>query len=71
MAPDNEVTEATKAVDEADSQAKHEADRPATEDEAAAAERGYVESKDQKEVAEHFEEMADIGAHLKGEGEIS
>jgi hypothetical protein len=70
MAPDDEVTEATKAADEAESQAKHEADRPATKDESAAAERSQAQSEDQMEVARHFEEMADIGAHVKGEGEI-
>jgi hypothetical protein len=70
MPSDDEVTEATKAADEAESRAKHEADRPATKDELAAAERSQAVSEDQKEVAKHFEEMTDIGAHVKGEGEI-
>ena len=45
------------------------ADRPPTADEEEAAERGAAEI-DRDEVAEHYEEMAELGANVKGEGEI-
>ena len=40
------------------------------EEEAAAEESEAKYGAEAKKVAEHFEEMADIGAHLKGEGSI-
>lgn len=46
------------------------ADRPPTRDEAEAAERGK-DGVDVDEVGEHFEEMNEIGANVKGEGEIT
>lgn len=46
------------------------ADRPPTADEAAAAERG-AKDVEVDEVAEHFEEMNEIGANVRGEGEIT
>ena len=44
-------------------------DRPPTPDEEAAAgrARGNV---DVRGVAEHYEEMTDLGAHVRGEGQI-
>jgi len=52
-------------------EARHMADRAATPDEEAAAERGDEEvDADAEDVAAHYEEMTDLGAHVKGEGEI-
>jgi hypothetical protein len=45
------------------------ADRMPTEDEERAAESA-AEDVDLDTVAEHFEEMADTGANVRGEGEI-
>lgn len=45
------------------------ADRPPTPAEEEAARRA-ADSVDLDEVGEHFEEMAEIGKHVRGEGEI-
>lgn len=45
------------------------ADRPPTPEEEAAAERA-ARDVDVDEVAEHYEEMTEIGKNVKGEGEI-
>jgi len=45
------------------------ADREPTADEAATAEE-QAKDVDVDEVAEHFNEMTEIGANVKGEGEI-
>lgn len=45
------------------------ADRPPTADEERAAERA-AEHVDVDEVAEHYEEAAETGANVEGEGEI-
>jgi hypothetical protein len=45
------------------------ADRPPTADEEAAAERGAADV-DTDRVAEHYEEQAERGAAVRGEGEI-
>jgi hypothetical protein len=45
------------------------ADRPPTEDEARAAEAAAADV-DLDEVAEHAQEMARKGAHVRGEGQI-
>lgn len=49
----------------------HVADRPPTDEEAAAAE-GAAEkfAGDREAAAAHYEEMSDIGAHTEGEGRI-
>jgi hypothetical protein len=70
MKDQDQVSESTKLAEAAEAGAPHTADRAATEDEAAAADRSRGDSKEQARVAEHAEEMADIGAHVKGEGEI-
>lgn len=70
MAPENEVSEATKEAETEEAQAPHSPDRLATKAEAEAADRSRTESRDGASVAEHVEEMAQIGAHVKGEGEI-
>ncbi len=46
------------------------ADRPPTEQEAEAAERAATDV-DIDEVAEHFEEMTEIGKNVKGEGSLN
>jgi hypothetical protein len=58
---------ATVREEEAEAAARHDADRPPTEDEARRAD----EVEPDPAVAEHFEEMNRIGAEAKGEGEIS
>lgn len=45
------------------------ADRPPTDQEEAAAERA-ADRVDVDEVAEHYEEAAETGAHVQGEGQI-
>jgi hypothetical protein len=45
------------------------ADRAPTADEEAAAERGAA-TVDVDEVAEHYEEMSETGANIRGEGQI-
>jgi hypothetical protein len=70
---DNEAepSEATLETERADAAQAHSADRPPTSEEEAAAERALEDlGGDRKEVAEHFQEMSDIGAHVKGEGAI-
>jgi hypothetical protein len=44
-------------------------DRPPTPDEERAAERG-AEDVDLDSVSEHYEEMTETGANVRGEGEI-
>ena len=63
---DGRVQDATRAEEEREAKAAHTADRPPTEQEAAAAERNRLEP----EVAEHEREMGKIGAEVKGEGEV-
>jgi hypothetical protein len=63
---------ATHQAEQSDAARRHEADREATGDEAQAADNALsTEDSDQrKEVAAHEEEMMEIGASIKGEGEI-
>jgi hypothetical protein len=61
----------TREAEREDAARAHNADRPPSPDEEAAAERGANEvDANPEEVAEHYEEMADLGAHVKGEGQI-
>lgn len=60
--------EATRDVDEDDATSSHEADRPPTEDEEAAAERAGTEVKET--VADAYEEAAKTGVNVKGEGAV-
>lgn len=53
-----------------DAAAAHDADRPPTDDEARAAEQALPGS-DPDAVAEHYEEMAERGANVQGEGQIT
>jgi hypothetical protein len=72
MADTTEPNDATVAAEREEATSRHQADRTPTADEAAAAERGPDESgMDPDSVKEHYEEMTDLGAHVKGEGEIA
>jgi hypothetical protein len=64
-----EPNENTVQADEDESTAAHEADRAPTDQESADAEKASS-GVDVKEVGEHFEEMNEIGANVKGEGQI-
>ena len=65
-----EPDEATRAAERAEEGEAHAADRSPTPEEEAAA-GGYPESdEERKKVAEHYQEMTDIGANAKGEGRI-
>jgi hypothetical protein len=71
MAEPTEPDEATREAEHAEEGQAHAADRTPTPEEEAAAEHGYEESdEERKRVAEHYEEMTDIGANAKGEGRI-
>ena len=50
----------------------HTADRSPTSDEDAAAEQEFSEEgeDERRSVAEHYKEMAELGAEAKGEGRI-
>ena len=63
--PDETSTE-THDADEADARTAHRADRPPTPEEAAAAERNQLDP----DVAEAYEEAAERGANVRGEGQI-
>lgn len=56
----------TRAAERAEADARAGADRPPTPEEEATAERLDADP----EVAEHAEEMAERGAHQRGEGRI-
>lgn len=71
MDESTEPDEQTVAAERAEAESRHGADRPATEEESDAAEQGVDESdEERRNVAEHFHEMNEIGAHTKGEGAI-
>ncbi len=72
MGDRTEPDEATRAVEDSDADRGHEADRAATDEEAEAAEEAFSADDPQRrqEVAEHEKEMMEIGATVKGEGEI-
>jgi hypothetical protein len=70
---ENEVQpdEATVEAEQADATQAHTADRAPTSEEESAAERSAEKlAGDRESVSEHEKEMTDIGAHIKGEGEI-
>jgi hypothetical protein len=64
--PDATVQQATRDEEQREAQARHEADRPPTDDEESRAER----SSSDPGVAAHEREMGRIGADVKGEGQI-
>ena len=71
MADNTEPDDKTREAELAEAGKSHTADRPPTSEEEAAAERKRAElDADREDVAEHYEEMTDLGAHVKGEGEI-
>ena len=65
-APGAEVDETTRVEELLEASAAHDADRPPTSEEEAAADRNVLDP----EVAEHEREMGKIGAEVKGEGQI-
>jgi hypothetical protein len=71
MSDNAEPDEATVEAEQVDAQQAHVADRAPTADEEAEAEKSKEAfAGDSAEVAAHYEEMSDIGAHAKGEGAI-
>jgi hypothetical protein len=62
-----EVSDATRRAEQDEARAPHAPDRPPTREEAEAA--GDGEGAD-PEVARHYQEMSEIGAEVKGEGQI-
>ena len=71
MDRDAEPTEATRETERDDARQAHTADRPPTAEEEVAAERAQRSfGADRESVAEHYDEMTEIGANVKGEGEI-
>jgi hypothetical protein len=65
----DKTTEPTPESDDArDAQVTAGADRPPTAEEEAVAER--VAATVDPEAKEHFEEMAKLGANVRGEGQI-
>jgi len=71
MEDNTEPDDRTREAELAEAGKSHTADRLPTAEEKAAAERERAElDADREDVAEHYEEMTDLGAHVKGEGEI-
>ena len=62
----------TRATEKGEASQAHRADRPPTDDESAAADDHLSDSEkeERRSVAEHYEEMSEIGAEAKGEGRI-
>jgi hypothetical protein len=73
MSDDRTVpSEETDAAEQVDEHAAHDADRLATPEEEAEADKARNDlAGDEKQVAEHYKDMAEKGANIKGEGEIS
>jgi hypothetical protein len=68
---ENEPDAETRAAEQVDATHAHTADREPTSEEEAAAERSLESlGEDREDVASHYEEMTDIGAHAKGEGAV-
>jgi hypothetical protein len=72
MGHDTEPDASTRAAEEVDAGHEHTADRAPTTDEDASAEDAYAASdpEERERVAEHYEEMSELGANVKGEGQI-
>jgi hypothetical protein len=72
MEESTEPNEGTRDAERSDAGRSHQADRPPTEQEVADADRARSDEtpEDLKSVAEHYEEMAELGANAKGEGKI-
>ncbi len=68
---ETEPDDATLEAEREDATQAHTADRPPTDEESAAADRSaQTFAGDREKVAADYKEMSDIGAHVKGEGEI-
>lgn len=72
MSDRTEPDASTHAAEEAEAGRDHAADRPASEEESQRADANLAQSDadERKSVAEHEEEMMEIGADVKGEGAI-
>jgi hypothetical protein len=72
LEPRTEPDDATRKADESDADRNPAADRAGTKEEENAADAAYAASdaQERRDVADHEEEMMEIGAHVKGEGEI-
>lgn len=70
MAEAIEPDQGTVEAERAEARRQHVADRPPTPEEDAEAEEALADDTERKKVAEHYEEMAELGADVKGEGEI-
>jgi hypothetical protein len=65
-------SEETDAVERVDEHSAHDAGRLATPEEEAAADKARSQfADDEEQVAERYKDMAEKGANIKGEGEIS
>jgi hypothetical protein len=67
-----EPDEATLESDDSDAGREHVADRVPTDDEERAADEEFAaeDPQERQDVARHEKEMMEIGANVKGEGEI-
>ena len=65
-AGDDQVDDATRAEEEEEAKAAHEADRAPTAEEEATAEQNTLDP----DVSAHEREMGRLGAEVKGEGQI-
>jgi hypothetical protein len=70
MSPESDVDPRTVEEERAEASRSHVADRAPSEDEERAAEEG-ARGVDEANVAEHEKEMDELGANVKGEGEIA
>lgn len=64
-------TAETRAEEKRESGIVAGADRPPTPEEEHAAEGAAPNAAAERSVAEHFEEMIELGAEVKGEGQVS
>ncbi len=67
-----EPDQATRDAERSDADRRHEADRPATEVEGKEADEVISQGDPRRrhDVADHEKEMMEIGAAVKGEGEL-
>jgi hypothetical protein len=72
MPQNREPDETTQMAEPAEEDRAHTADRPATAEESSVADQeAEQEGEDERrQVAEHFQEMNEIGANAKGEGRV-
>lgn len=65
----NFVSDATRAAEAEEASAPHQADREPSEEEEESASEAAA-SVDLEEVGEHYQEMTELGANIRGEGQI-